>query len=640
MKKIWVTAILSLQLLWWMPTEQANAIVQKPEPLRIPPVILLLEETPYYDNLGEDYPEHPAGTLAPQDVQVLEGQNGWINERNRWKIKTLSGEKWIVTEPGTFDVPPPDTIKLLEETPIYGSKSEDGGSNAVLSPQNVRVVGAEKLWFQTKTKDGNDRVWLKISTTWLGDQWIHIPIGSVGYTRQVDRKEYLMRADVFDNPPIHYLQAKQVGEVRDRYVHVTGEFVTVFGKAYRIETDIGDKWVNTPGTEIAATTEEIVLRTETPLFSTFLDTGGQLAVLQPQTVKAFEKIGTDSEGWKVWYHVRTAQGEGWVNRSLSAPENEVPIDMDIQLHTQTTLYQYPNGQMVKRYEPLSAQTVRAKAYWNDEFGQTWFRIDSYAGKVWLRTDPRLDKFIVPDGNPRLQITFNFPRMLPYVQSGDRFHDFSEADAGFVQDGESYLAVSQIAQSFHYKLSGPDSDGYVTLTPETRYAFKIKEGEAKAITMWNGRQENAVLLKTAPQFANGQLYLQVADALTLFGAYVIQSEGIPVYYLAEKEYTVDAPEWPTSTKTNPFQVKAYLYDQPEKSDTAIPRLYMYGRESSGELDQYQPSSLAETGIKLDQMKLFEMSVSSKLQTGMNDLTVILKVGERIVWKYEPSIQSSE
>ncbi|MCR8631305.1 hypothetical protein [Paenibacillus radicis (ex Xue et al. 2023)] len=640
MRKLWITAVISLQMLWWLPAGQVNAIVQKPEPLRIPPVILLLEDTPYYDNIEKDYPEHPAGILAPQDVQVLEGQNGWINERNRWKIKTLSGEKWIVTEPGTFDVPPPDTITLLEETSIYGSKSEKGEPNAVLSPQNVRVVGADKLWFQTKAKDDNGRVWLKISTTWLGDQWIHIPIGSVGYTRQVDRKEYLMSADVYDNPPIHYLQAKQVGEVRNRYVHVNGEFVTAFGKAYRIQTDIGDKWVNTQGTEITAANEEVELRTETPLFSTFLDTGGQLAILQPQTVTAFEKIMADPEGRKVWYHVRTAQGEGWVNRSLSAPENEVPINMDIWLHTQIALYQYPNGQMVRRYDPLSAQTVHAKAYWNDEYGQTWFRIDSYAGKAWIRTDPRLDKFLEPDGNSRLQITFNFPRMLPYVQSENRLHDFNEADVGFVKDGISYLAVSQIAKSFNYKQSGPSTDGYITLTPETRYAFKIKEGDTNAITLWNGRKESTVSLKAAPQLVNGELYLQVADAQTLFGAYVIQSEGIPVYYLAEKEYTVEAPEWPTATKTAPFQVKAYLYDQPEKSDAPMPMLYVYGQGGPGDPRQYQPSSLAETVIKLDQMKLFELSVSPKLQSGMNDLTVILKVGERIVWKYEPSIQSNE
>ncbi|UUZ82970.1 hypothetical protein LJK88_02905 [Paenibacillus sp. P26] len=167
MKKFVLAAVLALPLLLtWTPSARAD-LVQPPEPLRIPPVILLLKDTPYYDNVEQDYPDHPAGVLSPQDVQVLAGQNGWSQERNRWKVRTPQGEKWIVTEPGTFDVPPPETLTLLEETPIYAS-IDDKEPSAILSPQNIHVVSAEKLWFYQH--DATDPVWLKISTTWLGDQ--------------------------------------------------------------------------------------------------------------------------------------------------------------------------------------------------------------------------------------------------------------------------------------------------------------------------------------------------------------------------------------------------------------------------------------------------------------------------------------
>ena len=631
MKKTIAAALCFLQLLWWLPAGQAEAITQKPEPLRIPPHIQLLEDTPFYDNVETDYPNHPAGIISPQDVEVLEGQNGWVNERNRWKIRTWLGDKWIVTEPGTFDVPPPEQVTLLQETPIYGSPNAKEEPNAVLSPQEVQVVGAGKQWFQVK--DGTEPVWLKISTSWLGDQWIHVPLGSVGYLRKTDRRTYLMYAEVYDSPPVRYLQAVQVGKLENRYAHVTGEYVTPFGKAYRVETDIGEKWISEPGMDIEAIHEYLTLPSEVALFDSFLDNAAQLGTVEPQTVTAVEKVGSDPNGIGVWYHVLTSQGEGWINRSLGEPEHSVPAVLDIRLHTQTSLYQYPNARMLKAYEPLAAQTVRTDAYWNDPDGSTWFRTQSYAGRAWFRIDPQFDRLTVPDGKPRLQVSFQTLSALPYVQSGETLTDYGSKPIGFVRSGVHYLSVSSVADALRYKLSSPDPDGWVTLTPETRYAFKIKEGADTAVTLWNGRQQRTVKLQSAPELENGVLYLRSEDVQTLFGAVWTKDDAAPVFFLAAKAYTVEAPDWPAQAAAgSPLEIKAYALDQVRKGETLYPQLSL-SRRTSAEAAGALPSNREDTGMRFAVASLYELSAAQPLIQGDNEFTAALKIGERIVWQQE-------
>lgn len=444
----------------------------------------------------------------------------------------------------------------------------------------------------------------------------------------------MTRQEVFDSPPVRYLQAKQVGELENRYVQVTGEFVTAFGKAYRITTDIGPKWVSDPGTEITPIDEEVVLRTETPLFAAFTSVDPQIAVLQPQTVTAFEKTAGFNSERDAWYHVRTPQGEGWITRSLAEPEDAKAANIDIQLHGQTTLYQYPDYRMMKPYDPLGAQTVHVHAYWNDEFGQTWLRIDSYAGKAWLQADPRLDRLTMPDEGPQLQILFTAPRMLPYAESGDELQDFNHGKAGFVQDGIQYLSVAQLAQAFGYKVSAPDSGGYITLQPEKRYAFQIKAGERTALTLWNGRRERSVPLQAAPQMKGGELYLQAGDAETLFGAFIIHDDSGPVYYLAAKEYAVEPAGGPEVWRKGAMPLKAFLYDQPEKSDKAAVRLFMEDVEHAD--TPPGQSGVKDKGMNFQQLHLYELEAAP--ERGGSKPAVVLKVGERILWKQELSPDS--
>ncbi|GFZ75954.1 hypothetical protein GCM10008018_21660 [Paenibacillus marchantiophytorum] len=150
-----------------------------PDGLRIPAEIELLSDTPYYASPPNRSDDKPEGVFAPQMVKVLKTEPSWSVSGTTWQIETMFGPRWIIPKPWDIDIAPPESVTLLEETPLYESQSEDGGSVATLSPQAVQVVGAEKQWFYTN--DPKSKAWIQIHTTWLGDLWAHIPINRIGF---------------------------------------------------------------------------------------------------------------------------------------------------------------------------------------------------------------------------------------------------------------------------------------------------------------------------------------------------------------------------------------------------------------------------------------------------------------------------
>lgn len=642
MRKVLIGAIgimlLIIAPLW--KAEAAAGIVQDPDSLLVPPAIQLLEETPFYTNLKDDYPEHPAGTISPQEVQVLSGQRGWFFERNRWLIQTWQGPRWIVTEPGMLDVPAPDTVTLLEETSLYAERDETAEPIASITPQqDVQVAWAEKQWFLHSGKDG--RIWVKLHTTWIGDCWARLPIDRIGFIRPVERTAYYSGEMVYDLPVSTSRPANPIGMLEEKYARVTGEFVSPTVRMYRVDTDIGEKWVGSEGIIVEKTAEDVQLKTETPLFEWFSADSMPIGKLEPQTVHAFEKVVLDRDRGDIWYHIRMSdEREGWVNRLYAQPENVTASQLDIHLSGLTKLYAYPREQLALAYDPISAQTVRSDGYWNDESGRRWYRIDSYKGKVWILVDPISASLTVPGEPARLQIRVMMPREQTFSVREDTVTDYNER-IGYVDadSGTLFFSLVKMAKQFGYTPASPAEDGAVTVAGQTRYSFKLKAGDLVAETFWNGRKERDVRLEHAPQTVKGELYVSLADAQLLFGA-VRYDDGGPWTMLVLKEYGVETSSWPSQLAADRLPLRAFLYDYAGRNEHggAVLSLELY---RAVEADSKRGTN-AGTPVRLGSLDgsttLYELVSELPLQQGSNQLTAVLKAGERVIWKQDIAIRS--
>lgn len=352
-----------------------------PDHPRIPSVISLLADTPMFDNPTTLDESQAIGMLSPQEgVQVLGSEHGWARGRSWWKISTLFGPKWISPEPWNVDVPPPDRITLTVETPLYATQDDTTEPTAVLTPQEVKVTGAQKQWFYSN--DPSEKRWIRIQTSWLGQQWVHLPVSRVGHVSPVDRYEYYamqyLLPDPSDNGPLYSMAGPRFKSLVNETVHITGEYKNVYDTWYQVETPDGPRYVWEKGIPVTRQTETVTLKSETPLLANPQNYNQQVLVLPPQTVTAFEKVtGT------TMYHIQTELGDAWVDPSYSEPTNTMKSDVKLELLQPQLLYRFPHQRFELTGFTLRAGTVQPTAVWTSPEGATWYLLESNAGKVWF-----------------------------------------------------------------------------------------------------------------------------------------------------------------------------------------------------------------------------------------------------------------
>ncbi|MGF7034504.1 hypothetical protein J2T17_005455 [Paenibacillus mucilaginosus] len=371
---------------------EAEPQILPPNGLRIPAAVELLKPTPFYD--AADLTSKPLGTLSPQQVDIVGAEATWSSGRSWYKIHTWLGDKWISPEPWTVQIAPPKTILLTGDTPLYPKRTASAVPTASLSAQEVEVVGAEKQWHYMDSHP-YEETWLQIRTSWLGDQWIKVPLADIGTVQPVDRKWYYPGVQAFIRPKPHRFP----DIIENRTLHVTGEFTTIFDMAYRIDNGKGqEEWVLQKGYGIQETAERMVLRRSVLLLERL---GGMSGVrLEPQAVQVFEKIDTNGPerpeytgSTGVWYHVRSDQGEGWINEKYGDPENIQSARGKLKIGAGgTALYRFPNPDLLLNVDRLGAQTFSPAGYWDDGEGRRWYQADTYAGKVWILFRPEIDVF--------------------------------------------------------------------------------------------------------------------------------------------------------------------------------------------------------------------------------------------------------
>lgn len=279
----------------------------------------------------------------------------------------------------------PRTITLLTETKLYNSPNEKDESKASISPQNVTVITAEENWLNHY---GNQKVWLKLGKTWLGEKWIYIPYTQIGVVIPKDDTAFVTGPIALANTPF---RTDYTGvTLPSQNVHVTAWFERPRGaglRAYLLETDTGEKWFSPYDEYVIEPIEKIdqslTFKTSGHIYQLpFPNSSSEY--FEPQVFHAFEK-------YKDFYHVETTDGEKfWVNRTFSEPEQTESVNLTLQLTDGTFLFEYPNEQ-TKMKGTLAPQNVTAIAKYIDSWGNSWFKIKTYAGESWIHNgeiDPK------------------------------------------------------------------------------------------------------------------------------------------------------------------------------------------------------------------------------------------------------------
>jgi hypothetical protein len=284
----------------------------------------------------------------------------------------------------------PKTISLIENTTLYNSPSEYDESGAALSPQDVTVLDAEKDWYKYF---GEQKVWIKIKTVWLGDQWIHIHANAIGTIIAKNNQAFVSGSIALYNTPFRSDYSgttlpRQNITIKAWFDRPRGEGL----RSYLIESPIGEKWFMPYDEYILEPIEEtnldISFTTTGSIFESPLNYYSSKH-FTPQTFRAFEK-------YKDYYHVKTANGEKfWVNKLFVQPDKTEQVNSFITLTDKTQLFEYPNDQSYMS-AVLAPQQVTAKEKYMDGWGNSWYKIETYAGDVWILYNK--DGSVNPKGN--------------------------------------------------------------------------------------------------------------------------------------------------------------------------------------------------------------------------------------------------
>ncbi|KRF21777.1 hypothetical protein [Paenibacillus sp. Soil787] len=618
----------------WKPVPSVQTDIQYemfpseiPESGRVPAVVRLLSSIPFYDKY-EDSGGPPKGYLAPQEVQIVKAGMPWSEAHNWWKVRTWVGDKWINVPSNAVDVAPPKQVSLLDNTLMYANPNTNTPSTGTLAPQDVGVVAATKRWFAADSFDNSSMTWLQIHTTWLGDQWIRIPLNRIGTLLSIEpEKAYFMNETSITN---------SVGEI-------TAEFVSPFNStAYRVETENGVQWVFSRGAKIEASNEILKLDTRTTLFKQPNSYGEEAAILLPQSVDVFERIDNNPYGNAPgeWYHAHTSAGDGWVNKQFADPIDAKPTDVAIQLNSNAQLMSYPTSGTWYKFAQAAPQILHPICYWDDASGNRWYQIDSYVGLVWLKLNPYTDRIVGQGPDPAVEMSFFTLYYNSAKIDGDELK-VQDRRVGFMRDNAWYVSIPFLSEGFRYDQS--ESGGLITYqSSRFSYGFRIQSGSQQAITLWNGKEVRQVNLKAAPQIlSDGELYLSEADVRTLFGSLIAKVDTSLTFTL--QAYNVTALAIPTSINSDQMELNVSFRDSIQQipvdaSPELRPKLTL---EELGAPPKEAVQTFSKWVAPLQwDMALFQYSAVKSLKVGPNQLRARLEIGGRILWLQDFAVQRTK
>lgn len=617
------------------PTEPADGIF-------IPKQLTFIENMPYYV-IPNTLRNEPEGTLAPQTVEVVEAEVNWATSGNWWKIHTDIGDRWIKTYPWQIEVPPPQTLRLMSETPLFAQPSEEDGQTAALTPQEVTVVDAEKNWFRQAEGEYNPKHWIKIHTTWLGDQWIHLHLDEIGNLQPLDQQVYYPSVFYNSSPYWDYYSGQYEGELTSAFAHQTAKFRSVLGSSYQFETKMGLKWSVAQGMPIVPDKQILHRKNPSPLFA-YPNENAELTATLPAGELNVVATTTNSAWYSSpdhWYHVKNDQADGWFSPTFADPEDSVEDTASLILDSDiTAIYQFPNTRIWLNHGQIGPQTIHPLAAWTGPDGTRWYKISSFVGQGWISINPFVDEVVLKNRPNDIQIRSRTTYQGVFYQNESGVFTYGPETIGTMLKGEPSFRSSFVAGLYHYEGSGPDADGWWTFKNADGYAVQLKAGEPTAKTFWNGKLENTVKLTEAPapdpESKQGAPLISLTHLRMLFGVttayYDKVSYGDKNVMLGTTEYGVSNLDLPKNSDINKLHLSGLLYEDMYKDEGAIlPQLQIIVKNRE-DTDSQSPDQLAliKRLYKLGyQYGLSDVGLDVMLKPGVNHLSIQFKVGERIL-----------
>ncbi|MZQ83043.1 hypothetical protein GQF01_13095 [Paenibacillus sp. 5J-6] len=625
-------------------SEYADTLTQPADGIYIPKTLTFLENMPYYvipNTLKND----PEGTFAPQTVNVIEAESHWSGAYNWWKIHTDVGDRWVKTAPWQIEVPPPQTIHLMTETSLYASPSEAARPTASLSPQDVTVVGAEKNWYRPAEPNYNPMHWLKIHTTWLGDQWIHLHLDEIGIYTEMNNLAFYPGVNYQNSPFLHVITEPSDGLLTNIFVRQTGQFRSLLGSTYSFETEHGTKWAYGPGMLVQASQQTIKRTKPYALFKYPSAYSDIVSELPPGNLNVIETTVND-DGFMThenWYHVQNDQAEGWFSPSYSEPEETSDDTESIVLHNGTTLImRFPNSGIPLKNGQIGPQTLQPLAAWSAPDGTRWYKINSFVGEGWVQILPLEDNITLKGRENDAQIRSAVRYQGAFYHNDAGIFTFGTDTIGHLQNGEPQLSADFLAKQYQFKLTGPDANGWWSFMHTAGYGFQIKAGEQTAKTFWQGTLISEVNLAAAPAPASDAKLpplLGLAEVRQLFGASTIYNDKVAFgekhIVLSSREYEIAGFTLPAAVDGNRLLLSGLMYENTymEAGTQSAEMTILVKRRDAAAGDPaeaYQAAVKRLYGLGMN-VDVFDVTLDVPLQPGSNPLSVEIKVGERIVYK---------
>ncbi|WP_258958966.1 hypothetical protein [Paenibacillus tyrfis] len=288
------------------------------------------------------------------------------------------------------------------------------------------------------------------------------------------------------------------------------------------------------------------------------------------------------------------------------------------------------------YGVLGPQKIRASAAWTASNGVRWFQIPTFLGNAWINLNPTRDRLQLPGREQDMQISGEISHKGAIYKT-DNALTFGDAKVGYERDGELIFHSGVVAKMYQYTVSGPDRENGWTFAHPSGYSFRIKAGEKKAVISWKGKPRRSVILSAAPLPSADKEApdLRIDEVRTLFGASTEVTLNHNSVYLSSAEYTLGDFNPPTEVKGNFLQLSALCYDagspQPNEVGNRL-KIYVYDRSSDAPSDSFAGAAVAseEMLFSFDMYRaLYDLSLKKPLQPGINRLTALFKVGERII-----------
>lgn len=340
------------------------------------------------------------GALSPlQTLQVVgtDPEKVWIEPVKWLKVKTWLGDKWIkannIIINGKF-VKTDRQVTSVYKVQLYDKPDWNATSNNWVTPQKLRVTGQITYGptsFDTAMSVLNSSgTWYRVST-WLGDKWILDPslLEDVAETPITFTIKLTGEENTYPYP---YIVESKAQKIDPQAVRVIATWENGFGPWsmfwYKADFPDGPRWIlpaNPVIPDYSVVDEMVVLPTETRYFASPQLNWHEHNWLAAGNYEAFETSGE-------WKHIRTPEGEVWVNPAralLERPEGIVKTNEKIELTKETTTYRYPfTGEEAHAKGFYKPQTVQALEKWIAPDGTVWYRFKgNYELDEWVSVSP-------------------------------------------------------------------------------------------------------------------------------------------------------------------------------------------------------------------------------------------------------------